>query len=596
MDSNMDQGGVNPTNQQPPLPAPPQNKKGKTSLIIGIVAGAVALAAIIVVLVLFVFTPNAGSGSVAEVRDPMPMFYMEDDDVYLASGMDTVELEGAAITEGDYVSYINGMASFDRRYVYYLAEVDEETGAGKLMAVDLKGDLKPQEVADDVCAAKIAPYGKYYLYLTDIEDGVGSLYYGELGKEADKVSNDVPEGEYELSPDGKSYYYIKQMSDDEDLSFAIYAALNGEEPAKVDEGEAGKGDFISSVFVLDSGEVVYEFETMDEDTYEYSSTLYVFKDGDRDKIATDSSIREMFGDSDDMLYSEDRTLYYKAPGEDKERISQDYNWVMFPPYFGADINYVNDKHFLLIEDDATEDDPYPDQVTLYEVQVGEDPIKITKADSWGYQLNSDFKWVSFQRDGETYLCYKDKDGWSDRIHVCDSAIKVAFDMSGKYLYYLESYDEDDDYGDLYRYALSDKTEEGELMQYDVNFFDLMDDVVYTRNTDDEIYRVESKEEKTLLFDEETVGADMAPDGIYVYVEAKEYDIYFVPVNGEDSETICLDAQEVLFLDGEITHNFTPPMPEDVVEMMREIYADTIYFQDIINKTGQFVDFVSVPRV
>ena len=568
MENNMAPGGM----------APPQKKQANTSLIIGIIVGVVALAAIAVMLVMFVFSPNGGSSA---LRDPEPLFYMEDDDIYMAVGAETIELEDAALSDSGYGSSINGMMSFDRRYVYYLADVDDESGVGKLMVVDTKGSLDPEIVAEDVCEAVISLGGGHFLYLADIEDEIGTLYYCKMGGEAEKISSDVVSGQYGLSPNGRKYYFVKRMSDDEDEAFTVYAALGGGEPDKVDDGEAGEGDVISLATVTDDGEFIYEFGSMDDETYEYDTTLYVYADGDRDKIASDATIKETFGSASDILYSEDRTLYYKAPGEDKERLSKDFDGVVFPPYYGSDPNYEHDKHFLLVESDEDEND----QVTLYEMRIGQEPVKITKADRWGYSINADFSWVSFQRDGELYLCYKDGNDWSDRIEVCENVLSFGFDMSGKYLYYIESYDEDDDYGDLYRYTLSSRTDEAQMLQYDVQGFQLVDNILYTNTADDEIFRVESEDDKTLLFDEETLGGGAAPDGLYLVVEAKDYDIYYVPADGSESEAICFDAQDVLYLDGIISHNFTPPISDELAQTMREVYEDTVYFMDAINNTN-----------
>jgi hypothetical protein len=584
MENYIGQGNVAPPDGQAyPQQMPPQ-KKRNTSLIIGIIVGVVALAAIIVVLVLFVFTPGGGGGS-AEVRDPAPLFYMEDDDIFIASGTETLQLDDADVIDEGYGPYINGMMSYDCRYVYYLAEVDADSGAGKLMAMDVKGDMEPTLVAEGVCAAKISSNGKRYLYVADVEDEIGTLYYGELGGEADKISGDVIVGEYDMSPDGSHYYFTKRTSDDEDMAFAIYAASKGKEPVKMEDGEQGKGDNVYRVIVLDDGSILYSYETMDEETYEYDTTLYLYADGDRDKIASDASLEMMFESSGDILYSEERTLYYLSGGEEKERISKDFNSLLFPPYFGGDAAHEYDKHFLLVEDDADDEDSYSDEVTLYEMEIGKDPVKITKADAWGYQINGDFSWISFTRDGETYLCYKEKDGWSERIKVCDNALDSGFDMAGKYFYYIEAYDESDSYGDLYRFELSSRTEEAELMQYDVNFYELMDDVAYTRTTDDEIYRVNSRDDKTLLFDEKVVFANMAPNGMYLAMEAKDYDIYYVPANGDESVTLCFDAQEIVYLNGVITHHFTPPLPDEVAGMLSEAYDDAVYFMDLINETS-----------
>ncbi len=584
MENYIGQGNVAPPDGQAyPQQMPPQ-KKRNTSLIIGIIVGVVALAAIIVVLVLFVFAPGGRGGS-AEVRDPAPLFYMEDDDIFLVSGTENLQLDDADVIDEGYGPYINGMMSYDCRYVYYLAEVDTDSGAGKLMAVDTKGDMKPTLVAEGVCAAKISSNGKYYLYLADIEDEVGTLYYGGLAGEAQKISSDVMADAYDLSPNGQNYYFTKRTSDDEDMAFAIYAAINGEEPVKIEDGEKGNGDSVYQVGVLNNGSIIYSYDKMDEDTYEYDATLYLYVDGDREKVAADATLEIMFESSGDILYSEGRTLYYLANGGDKERISQDFNSMMFPPYYGSDAAYEYDQHFLLVEDDAEDGESYADEVTLYEMEIGKDPVKITKADAWSYQISADFSWISFTRDGEAYLCYKEKDGWGERIKVCDNALASGFDMAGKYFYYIEVYDEGDGYGDLYRFELSSKTEEAQLMQYDVNYFELMDNVAYTQTTDDEIYRVDSKDDKTMLFDEKAIYANPAPDGMYLGVEAKDYDLYFVPANGEEEVTLCFDAQEILYLNGAITHHFTPPISDEVAAMLREAYDDALYFMDVINVTS-----------
>ena len=59
----------------------------------------------------------------------------------------------------------------------------------------------------------------------------------------------------------------------------------------------------------------------------------------------------------------------------------------------------------------------------------------------------------------------------------------------------------------------------------------------------------------------------------------------MPVDGSDSETICFDAQDIIHLDGIISHNYTPPISEELAQTMREVYEDAVYYMDIINDTS-----------
>lgn len=67
----------------------------------------------------------------------------------MAVGEDTLVLEGAAVSVTESTGVLRGQLSFDNRYLYYLADVDEETGAGTLMAVDTAG-MEQTSIADDV--------------------------------------------------------------------------------------------------------------------------------------------------------------------------------------------------------------------------------------------------------------------------------------------------------------------------------------------------------------------------------------------------------------------------------------------------------------
>lgn len=580
MDNNIQ--SVN-SQAQPPIkpyiPPETQTKKTNKGLVIGIAAGLVFIAAIVLVLVLLVFP---ASGSRAQASEPLPLIYMEDDEVYLAVGARTVELEEATVINGDYSITINSQISYDGRYFIYLADLNEETGAGDLMLIDLKADFKPRAIEEDVCSAKMSALGDNIIFFRDVEDGKGTLYYAGLGKNAQEIEDDVLINDFGISADGRSYYYFTQSGED---TRELYVCVKGAEPEKAIELSSDKGESVYIKEITNEGALVYEYSEYDE------SKLYIYKNGKKEKIASDARVEFAFDpEYKKILFVGGDSLYYKAENENKERITKNYSDARLPYYNSPSsvgyellyetwygLNNVYDTHFMLVE---REDDA--EETTLYEMRIGSEPIKIAEVDSWSYDISTDFKWVFFERDGELSLTFKDGKEWSDRIEICENQMQATFDESGQYLYYIELSDSDDDHGDLYRYELTSRDHDPELLQYDVNGFSLYNKAILTSTTDDEIYRVYSKNDKKLLFDEEYFGLTYAPNGLYIYTEANEYDIFYITLNG-DQEEICFDAAEILDIPFYITHDYKSAVPEDMIDDLSKVYQDIKYIQDVLNK-------------
>lgn len=542
-------------NSQPPIKPymPPETKATKINkgLIIGAAAGIVFIAAIVLVLVLLVFPV---SRLTAGANEPLPLVYMEDDEVYLAVGTRIVELEDAVVVDGD---KINSQISYDGRYFIFLADVDEETGAGDLMLIDLKGDLKPKTIEKEVCAAKMSAFGDNIVFLRDIEDGEGTLYYAIVGQNAKEIEDDVIIDSFNISTDGDSFYYFTRSGED---TSELYLCAKGAEPEKIIEIDNNKGESIYVKDLTNGGALIYEYI---EDT---DSKLYEYRNGKEEKMASDATIEIAFDpEYRKLLYSDGDSLYYKVNSESKDRVTKDFYDLRLPYYRSAisvDYNYrygvwyglnnIYDTHFLLVE---KEEDA--EEVSLYEMRIGTEPIRITEADSWGYSISPDFKWVSFERDGELCLTYKDRKGWSDRIEICDNSMGAVFNERSRYLYYIDISDRDeDDYGDLYRYELTSGEHEPELLQYDVEAFTLYNGAVIALTTDGELYSLYSKEDRKLMCDEDYIGGTPAPNGVYVFTEANDYDVYFVNMSGEGEE-ICFDASAILDIGSELTHYFIP---------------------------------------
>lgn len=559
-------------NSQTPMdqdvPQQIQENKAKKGLIIGIVLGVLLLAAIIIALLLLI---SPASGSKMQERDPQPLLYLQDDEAYLAVGSRTVELEGAVVMDSEYgYDKVNSQISFDNRYFIYLANVEEDTGAGDLMLIDLKGDLEPERIEEEVCSASLSDLGNYIMFFKDIEDGVGTLYHGKVGEEAEEIAYNVLPLDFAMSSNGKNFYYNAQQNDD---TWGMYICKNGEEPEKVKEADFANGEIIDGLNITDAGVFLFSYE---EDG---QRKIYTYENGDEEKYAGDIFM-EMVIDAEkyEMIYSEGDSLYYKTMGEDKERITNNLHGIMYDYYFGPDPYHVYEPHFLLAESKGEDDSG---EVTLFEIEVGGEPIEIADADTWSYSVNSDFKWVSFKRDNKLFLVNKMGNEWGDRIELCEYSRQPNFGDNGKYFYYIELNDPTDEYGDLYRFELNSAKNEPELMQYDVSGYYMCSGSIVTRANDDEIYRVDSKDDKKLLFDEKIYDLDYAPNGLYLYTKANNYDIFYITLDGEEEE-VCYDATNFLKIDTYITHNVVETVPKDMIDDLSKLYQDVKFIQAVLS--------------
>ncbi|MDD5018522.1 MAG: hypothetical protein PHO15_10545, partial [Eubacteriales bacterium] len=426
---------------------------------------------------------------------------------------------------------------------------------------------------------RISADGTKILLFTDVKNEIGDLSVCELGGEPESVASSVLTSFYGFSDNGENVGYIKMTEGDEENTYALYVSIDGKDPEKVEEGTGYTYySVFDQLYLGNDGQVLYSY-CDDPESGEFS--LYLCdKDGDTDKIAANAYVVQTFDDVDDFLYytysqEDGSSLYYQAPGEEKERLSQEYGNAVFAPYFGADLDYVPDKHFMLVEND--EDDS--SEVTLYEVEIGEDPVKIAKCDVDAYAINSDFSCVAFGRQESLFLTYKTADGWSDRVEVGENLISGRFDIAGDNFYYIEGSSSNSEYGDFYRYSLAE--EESELLQYDVQAFDLIEDIPYSLTTDEQVYCFDSAGEKEKIIDEDAYGIFRAEGGVYFTITANEYDILYFPNGSDEGETLSYDVEQFLYDNGGIVHIYTPPLDEDTVAQITQLYEDALLYIDYL---------------
>ncbi|MGI5849973.1 MAG: hypothetical protein ACOX8Q_07905 [Christensenellales bacterium] len=552
-----------------------KQKKKRTALAVILICTAAALAAALAAVFLWVLM-TAISPAVTVGR-PEPILYEKDGNVFLANGDSTVGIDDVYFIDADYGKYINGLYSYDNRYFFYMANVDKKTGAGDLMRVSADARGKPQKAADGVCTAKVSGDGAKVLFVSDVHNGFGKLYACIPGEEPLPVSGSVmPEWwTFGFSPNGEYIFYITKSPDG---CYTLYVKAFSGKAAKIKES-----DIPLTYAVVDNGGRLL-FELYDESSCEYTLYLYT-KDGGINKVGTDAYIELMFGSCDDLLYASGTALYYRAPGEDKQRLSRQYCDIALAPYFGSDPSFVPEKRFLLAE---FETDIYSKRVTLYEQEAGKDKIKITRADSFSYQVDPWFTWVAFDRGKTSYLVHKENGKWGEPKEISKGRICSNFDLSGQYYYYIEPQNEESYTGDLYRYSL--RTGENELLMYDIADYYLTNHAVFARTTEDELYHVDSKDDKKKLMDNiDTVYSTNGGLMAVTYTEA--YDIFFLPAKTGDAKAVCHDANGLLYVNYFIEYTDTSKADYDIETALFELYQDAQYYLDIVSGTFAMPSYV-----
>ncbi len=467
------------------------------------IGGGAAVVVLAVVLIL-VFSSGSGGG----VGTPNPLMYMEDGDAFLAVGAECIELEDAAMAYG----YLDAMVSANKDVLYYLADVGK-SGEGDLMRIRLwDANAEPEVIAEDVYSARISTDGKKVLYLTDMEDGVGELNICSSGGEPTSIGDSVADWTFGFSANGGYVCFV--INDDGEETLMLYKG--GSEAEEL--YSADKGEYINSFYADDSGRVVFGTQS---DSSE--NTLYLYKNGDAERVSKDAYFVAPFGNAEEFLYStSDGELIYYSKGEE-DTVTDEYSgYPRFPQGEYLDANRFG-KHFLYSEAKSGDSSV----VTMYEINLPGEGVKIGKVDG-GYVPDADLRHIAYVYDGTLYLAQKSGGEW-DETEVCDNAFNYDFDQSGSYLYYIEG-DENSYSGDLYRMSVS--TGKAEKLMKDATQFLLCDGKCYAINDDEELYLVNGEKDSEQLEDGVT-GLYATEGGIYA-IEGD--DIYFL--SGGNSERVA----------------------------------------------------------
>ncbi len=240
----------------------------------------IAIAVVALILICIIGSCAANSGSAFTLVEEENTYYQKDSETL-------VTLEGKEITVDEEISS-----------VFYSADKSLTVVKDKEATLFVVDGTDLVEVDIEVKYFVISAYGDSIAYVTDVEDGVGTLNLYNVSKKNSKViAEEVYAGDIVLSPDGKSVAYVTDCEIEEgwfsnSVNGSVFVSKNGKEGKKV------SGDSVP-LAVSDGGKHVFYVKDAEK--------LYM----DEEKLSSDFSSRVYFNeDCTEIIFNEDEDTQY----------------------------------------------------------------------------------------------------------------------------------------------------------------------------------------------------------------------------------------------------------------------------------------------
>ena len=473
----------------------------------------IAIAIVALILICFIGSCAANSGSAFTLVDEKNSYYQKDGETLV-----TFDGEEILVDEG-----ISGFAySADKS----LAVVKDKEAV--LFVVDGTELVK---VADEVKYYVLSNYGDSIAYVTDVEDGVGTLHLYNVSKKSDAViANDVYAGDVVLSANGKSVAYISDCEvEDQWLGLYstvkgnVYVSKNGKEGEQVakEAMPLAVNDNGKYVFYIKDGEKLYMNETKLDSgissrvyfNQDYTEIVYVkdentqyfkvkMKEPVKVKKGTFSGIyapenmviattltsnsafaTESFGVDtfNEKLWRVDysEAYYVFDKGEETEKLSSYLRQYQMSEN-GKSMLYQDGGELILMEDITKSRDGERVAFGLYNTE--------------GFEASADLKEIYYYNNEEDELCYNKK---GEGVHIADDAETYLYSDKFGVVYYIE----DDELFYAGKTAKSKKIVCGEKV---TSVFVLNGDVYFTFVEDDvySVMKMKSKAKYETVFEYE----------------------------------------------------------------------------------------------
>ncbi len=499
-----------------------------------------------------------------------PLVVQKDGAVWLLSGENAQQLGNYAslCTEPGDPHSLSVMVS-ESGWVYYVSGYDPHKGAGKLMMTHGDADTRPLNVSGNVSAACVSRDGQA-LFCKNVRDGAGELWLCAPGRKAQMVAQSVVPDMFSFSDDGSQFYYVKNIGKAYELNL-----VSGGDIRVLYQADPPEFRYFTAVFDGKGGLLFGFGRSLDEMSF-YNDKDGKLTEGGGQPVG-------VFGAADDFLYNrmeqdslysgqQSYQLYYKAPGQDAEPISEKCCGIVFPGQSTGYFNIGDSKTFLLAElsGDAGTEDVNEYTITedgtnieqsvdaamqeLYLYMIGGEKTYIGQASLYSHLVlaNGLNSVVAIQEDG-LYLYHRTDGEWtaSESLGTC-----LGFDWNDRYFYWL-------DQGYVLHQCDLDSGSTKALLDKALDFW-LIDDEVYVCVDNESIGRLTDSGLETLL--QEGGSVTTAAGGLYI--STVYGDIFFCSKDGTEQKRMLSKAEAVRGR-GRLRYGYLTDQTKAALELLTE---------------------------
>lgn len=301
-------------------------------------------------------------------EDQLRILYNEEDEIIVITPNEEI------IRTGDYSHDIK--VSLEGNTMAYLTDLTESGYTLYVISKDVK-----QKVSDDVKAFEISLDGSRVAYIINSDGTNGELYVYDVNKEArTRISKDVYETRFKISPDGKTISYISSFEGIEE-DFSRFISKNGKTGEPV-----GKNQF--PVAISNDAKIDYY---LDIDWEDQIFTVMVASDEDSVKLGQgDSFGRSIFtNDFSEFMYELDGKTYIIKNGSEKVKVSNDLIAQAILPKDVRMIKLWEDEYILGINSFVGK--YFKDSDSIYYLNEALETEKVVSKIDHAYQLSLDGK-------------------------------------------------------------------------------------------------------------------------------------------------------------------------------------------------------------
>ncbi len=551
--------------------------KFRLPLLIGIIALAIIIVAGATVLFIL---PTFSSTNETQGKN-IAFAYIKDGNDYVEYLGKKTLLTGATLDYPDYIGstkYEMPIAAYNDKSqkLIYLKDFDSNTSTGQLNELNLNEE-KPvaSPIGDNVGVVEIANNGSL-LYIANISDHTGDLYYKSNTSSAALVSRNVYINNFGFSENSQHFYYL--TIDDYSAKPDVYTAnlfikfASNSQSNKVDTFETAKDDFYyRKFFITNDADIFFSLNNLENEytnlsIFSESRTLYrIPYNGPKEKLSVNGEILNIDKDGG-VFYTNDDDVFYKAAGKDKTRICQNY-------YYTNNFAWNDDGHIIIVEKNGDSD------YSLYECNKDNEKVLIAKNDGISFRANDDLSSVIFRKGDAIYIANKGGQEWKYSEKIDDTPYNTHLDFVGNKKAAYIKYSKLSEKGDLCVWDMnSSKTE---VVLYDATNFHIIDSRLYAVNEDKEVFDVTDSKNKIKITDQYEDYYSLK-DGVYIIRKDKDYALGFLGRDGkyvDIEQNIQSKPQGVPIRIPYIEPK--PDVPQDIVEFLSQSDNEAKIYYNIL---------------